>query len=202
MLDCAYRLSTGKCLVNDVMSKGYMRTCKYLSNGECMGSSRLLKHVAAEGVSNNIRQILLAYEPCSASNRIAAFNDAIRRRAMFGYTLTVTECDHIKNLLRKAEDEMRPVKNTWLSPAQVKDAGIIGPVFAIYKKYRADRDEFQYIPKSITEFAYGSGNVLDGQLRLVAIMIVDCAAVASAIPEPKIIAGLGVETYYDDDLKI
>jgi hypothetical protein len=202
------RNASGECSHILAQELGYMTTCEYLSGKKCTLNMKIVpedclfpktfddaliyahwsyrleaqpKYVPPEGISNNIHQILLAFEACKAHDRINAYRKAIKYHAIFGYTLSRTEYDHVLNLLRKAEEEMQPLKNTWLLPEQVKTAGIIGPAFAIYKIYVANCDEFRYITKTFNKFSYESDNVLDGQLRLVAIMHVDCAAVAGEI---------------------
>jgi hypothetical protein len=81
-------------------------------------------------------------------------------------------------------------KNTWLIPAQIKDRGSIGPVFAIYKIYSAVSDTFKHVLKTRQEIAYENSLVIDGELRLVAVMLVDTEALIGALPVPKQITGL------------
>lgn len=192
MLDCRYRASTGRCLAIDAINKGYMGACKYLANGDCMGPSRLKAHSMTCSLLRHCGKCdsRCAAAQCNLQWRCGSYN--------------ILNCaQHCNKPIWKMENDIPKLpKNTWLIPAQVENAGIIGPVAAIYKFYRAERDEFTFVLKSMQEFDHAKDNVLSLQLRLVALMLVDIKAIVDALPTPKIIEGLGVETYYDDDLKL
>jgi hypothetical protein len=147
------------------------------------------KYVAPSGVSNNIHQILLAFEPCSLDDRINAYRTAIKTHAMFGYTLSRAEYDHVLNLLQKAIKEMHPKANAWYPAEAFKNVGIISPVIAIYKYWNAEQDSFIFTIKSMRDFEYSRDCILGETHRVVLCMhVAPQQLVQMYTSQPEIIA--------------